>query len=79
MVMDNISASQLREKGVSILKSVGPEGVIVTKRGRPIARLLPYHNDCRDLIGIMKGRIKIKGDILSTRLRWNADRENLDG
>lgn len=71
--MDTISASQLRAKGVSILKSKGPEGVIVAKRGRPVARLIPYRSDCADLIGCMKGRLKIKGNILSSGIRWNAE------
>ena len=71
--MKEISASELRTKGLSILNSIGPDGVVITKRGRPVARLIRYHNDCHDLIGIFKGRIKIKGDIFSTGLRWNAE------
>jgi len=71
--MDKFSASELREKGVSILKYVGQEGVIVTKRGRPVARLIPYRIDCAALIGCMKGQLKIKGNIFSTGIRWNAE------
>jgi len=71
--MKEVSASQLRAKGLSILKSIGPEGVVVTKRGHPIARLIPYRNNCADLIGCMKGQLKIKGDIFSTGIRWDAE------
>jgi len=71
--MKEISATLLRDKGHSILKSIGPEGVFITKRGRRVAHLVPYLNDCRDLIGCMKDRIKIKGDILSTGIRWHAE------
>jgi antitoxin (DNA-binding transcriptional repressor) of toxin-antitoxin stability system len=44
------------------------EGIIVTKRGKPIARVMPIRVKSRGLIGSMKGKIKIKGDILTTGL-----------
>ena len=46
------------------------EGLIVTKHGKPIARVLPYDQDCADLIGSL---IEIRGDILTAGRRWNAD------
>ena len=71
--MTRISASKFKEQCLAILESIGPEGVVITKHGRPVARLVPFETDCRGLIGIMKGRLNIKGDIQSTGVRWDAE------
>jgi hypothetical protein len=36
---------------------------------------MPIGSDSSKLIGIMKGKIKIKGNILSTGAPWNATAE----
>jgi antitoxin (DNA-binding transcriptional repressor) of toxin-antitoxin stability system len=45
---------------------------VITKHGRPVAKLIPIQEQSANLIGSMKGKIKIKGDIFSTGVRWNA-------
>ena len=41
------------------------EGVIITKRGRPVARLVPIvHDSPGSIFGCMKGTFKITGDIV---------------
>lgn len=57
--MKSIAASRFKEQCLAILDSVDPEGIVITKHGKPV-------------IGSLKGKIKIKGNILSTGLRWNA-------
>ena len=47
--------------------------ITITRRGKPVARLLPSDSDCARLIGSMKGKIRIHGDILSTGLKWDAE------
>jgi len=51
---------------------MGPEGVVITKHGRPVAKLIPIETESAQLIGCMQGRIGINGDILSTGLMWDA-------
>jgi prevent-host-death family protein len=69
-----ISISEFKTKCLRLLDNLGPEGLVVTKRGRPIARVLPARAvDNRRLIGLMRGKIEIKGDILSTGIRWDAE------
>lgn len=70
--MTRISASKFKEQCLSLLDEVGPEGILITKRGRPVARLVPVSSDCRQLIGSLKGRLRIKGDVVATGLRWHA-------
>jgi len=41
------------------------ETVIITKRGKPVAKLVPVPADKDDFIGRLKGRIRIVGDIES--------------
>ena len=70
--MKRIAASKFREKCLTLLDSIGPEGIIITKRGKPVAKLIPTASSSAEMIGSMKGKIKINDKILSTRLDWNA-------
>jgi prevent-host-death family protein len=71
--MEHVNASKFKEQCLALLDNLGPEGIVVTKRGQPVARVMPVSADCAGLIGSMKGRIAIKGDILSTGVRWDAE------
>ena len=71
-VMQTISASKFKEQCLALLESVTPEGILITKHGKPVARLLPANADPSALIGLWRGKVKIKGDILSTGVRWDA-------
>jgi prevent-host-death family protein len=68
-----ISATRFKEQCLALLDSVGPEGLLITKHGRPVARLLPVGADSAALIGCLRGKIEIRGDLLSTGLRWDAE------
>jgi antitoxin (DNA-binding transcriptional repressor) of toxin-antitoxin stability system len=52
---------------------VDREGIIITKRGRPVAKLIPIGAESAALIGALKGKLVIKGGILSTGVRWDAE------
>jgi prevent-host-death family protein len=68
-----ISASKFKEQCLSLLDNIAPEGIVVTKHGKPVARLLPIDSGCASLIGSMKGKVKVSGDVFSTGVRWNAE------
>ncbi len=69
-----VSASEFKAKCLKILDQLGPEGVTVTKRGRPVAKVMPIvPTDIAKYYGCMKGKIKIKGDIFSTGVKWHAE------
>ena len=70
--MVEINASKFKEQCLSLLDHLGPEGIVITKHGKPIARLIPEGSGCASLIGSMKGKIRITGDIQSTGAEWNA-------
>jgi prevent-host-death family protein len=71
--MKKVGAARFKEQCLALIDQVGPEGIIITKHGKPVAKLIPIDTESAPLIGSLKGKIKIKGDILSTGLRWNAE------
>lgn len=72
MKRKTIGVTRFREKGFALLNDVGPEGIIITKHGKPVAKLVPIQANSADLIGSLKNRIKIHGDILGTGIIWDA-------
>jgi prevent-host-death family protein len=72
MSMKKIAAAKFKEQCLSILDSVDEDGVVITKRGRPVAKLIPIRAESASLIGALKGKLKVKGNILTTGVKWNA-------
>ena len=71
--MEQINASKFKEQCLALLDNLDPEGIVITKHGKPVARLIPASSDCADLIGSMKSKIRVHGNILSTGLNWDAE------
>lgn len=71
--MKKINASKFKEQSLSILDNLDAEGIIITKHGKPVAKLLPIREQSSNLIGALKGKIKVKGDIMSTGIKWDAE------
>jgi prevent-host-death family protein len=72
--MKQIAAAKFKEQCLALIDQVDKDGLVITKRGKPVAKLIPISSDSASLIGSLKGKIKIKGGILSTGVRWNAER-----
>ena len=70
--MEQLNASKFKEQCLSLLDHLDPDGIVITKHGKPMARLIPIESGCAELIGSMKGKIQVKGDIFSTGIKWNA-------
>jgi prevent-host-death family protein len=73
MVMKHVPAAKFKETCLSLLDQVDPEGIVITKRGKPVARLIPFAADSADLIGALAGKVHIKGNILSTGVKWHVE------
>lgn len=74
MTMKTIAAAKFKEQCLALLDEVGPDGIVITKRGKPVAKLIPFESDSANLIGSLKGKLEIKGKILSTGVSWDAER-----
>jgi antitoxin (DNA-binding transcriptional repressor) of toxin-antitoxin stability system len=49
------------------------QAVVITKRGKPVAELVPHTAPKRNARGILKGRLEIVGDIISPiDVEWEA-------
>lgn len=71
--METLNASKFKEQCLSLLDHLDPDGIVITKHGKPVARLIPIESACADLIGSLKGKITVTGDILSTGVKWDAE------
>lgn len=74
MSMKQIAAAKFKEQCLALLDQVDQEGIVITKRGKPVAKLIPFAADSASLIGSLAGKVTIKGEILSTGLDWHAER-----
>lgn len=67
-----IGAAQFKTHCLTLLDEVGPDGLLITKHGKPVAMLVPAVADSSALVGCLKERIRITGNLLSTGARWRA-------
>ena len=71
--MKKFNATEFKAKCLKLLDQLGPDGIIITKHGHPVAKVLPIKTkSMQSLYGCMKDEIKVKGDLLSTGVEWNA-------
>jgi prevent-host-death family protein len=70
--MKKVAAAKFKEQCLSILDHLDADGIVITKRGRPVARVLPVERASADLIGSLRGRMRVRGDLTSTGVKWEA-------
>jgi prevent-host-death family protein len=66
--MSTMRASEFKAKCLALMDQVARTGetITITKNGKPIAELRPHRLPrAKSLIGLHKGRIEIRGDIVS--------------
>ena len=71
----SLKISDCKARFLSVAEEVARTGerVVVTKRGKPLVDVVPHQAKKKDAFGILKGRIKIKGDIISPiDVEWEA-------
>ena len=74
--MNTIGAAKFKERCLALLSNLDPNGLVITKRGKPVARLLPYEQEHSELIGSLRHKTTVVGDILTTGVEWHADGES---
>jgi prevent-host-death family protein len=65
--MKRIPAGAFKARCLAVMKDVQATGepVLVTKRGKPLVKLVPAEKEAAGLLGCMAGKVKIAGDIES--------------
>ncbi len=74
-----IPAGEFKAKCLKLMDEVQQTGqeVIITKRGKPVARLVPVAGKPPSLFGCMKGSIEILGDIIEpVDVEWEAMKDD---
>jgi prevent-host-death family protein len=75
-----ISAAEFKTNCLRLMDEVARRRVpvIITKRGKPVAKLVPMSEEPIDIFGRMAGTIRICGDIVGpTGEMWEGDAENI--
>jgi prevent-host-death family protein len=74
-----VKASEFKAKCLQLMDEVAASGepVIVTKHGKPVARLVPADaKQPKSIFGALIGQVTIKGDIIAPLdVEWDALKE----
>jgi prevent-host-death family protein len=70
--MRTIPAGQFKARCLRLMDEVRStrEPILITKKGRPVAKLVPAESQPEDIFGCLKDEIKIVGDIESPIVPW---------
>jgi prevent-host-death family protein len=73
--MTQIPAGVFKARCLGLLDEVERQRkeIVITKRGRPVARVVPVSDQPTAVFGRLKGSGRIVGDIFSTGDAWDAD------
>jgi prevent-host-death family protein len=65
--MKQMAAGKFKACCLAVMDDVNATGepVLITKRGVPVAKIVPVSSKKRDLFGFMAGQVEIVGDIES--------------
>ena len=65
--MKKIAAGTFKAQCLAIMDQVRESGepVLITKHGKPVAKLVPAQNNADDIFGYMAGKVKVVGDIVA--------------
>ena len=71
-----IKASEFKATCLKLMDEVAENGgeIVITKNGRPTAKLVAYREKPKTLFGIDQGKLEIIGDVVApVDTQWEAD------
>jgi len=74
-MVKTVSTSELKASCSKIIQEVeqGRTPVIITRRGRPVARIVPLERERPSLFGFARGTITVCGDVIGPiDVTWEA-------
>jgi prevent-host-death family protein len=71
-------AGEFKSKCLAVMDEVQTkrQSVVITKRGKPVAKLVPVDSAADNFYDSMKGKVEILGDIVSPAIpyeEWNLE------
>lgn len=74
IVMKTIGAAKFKEQCLKLLDELDEDGIVITKRGKPVAKVVPVAPQLGDLLGLRPDMlVEPEDDHLSTGLVWEAE------
>jgi prevent-host-death family protein len=72
--MKRIAAGEFKARCLTLMEDVRStrEPLVVTKRGKPVVKLVPADDDKDDFIGRLEGVFRVVGDIESPIDGWES-------
>ncbi|MGB9203984.1 MAG: type II toxin-antitoxin system Phd/YefM family antitoxin [Terriglobales bacterium] len=72
--MKKIAAGEFKARCLTLMEDVRStrEPLVITKRGKPVAKLVPADEDKDDFIGRLEGVFRVVGDIESPIDGWES-------
>jgi prevent-host-death family protein len=72
--MKKIAAGEFKARGLTLMEDVRStrEPLVITKRGKPVAKLVPADDEKDDFIGRLEGVFRVVGDIESPIDEWES-------
>ena len=64
--MKVIGAEKFKEQCLPLFDQLDANGLIITKHGKPVARVIPFDTQGADLIGNLRHKVRIRGNVFST-------------
>jgi prevent-host-death family protein len=76
-------AAEFKARCLQVMEAVARtrRPVTITKRGRPVARLVPVETEPESFLGSLRGRITVVGDVTAPAApadAWETEREWLE-
>jgi prevent-host-death family protein len=71
MKVRKIAAGSFKVHCLAVMDEVQArrETVLITKRGKPVAKLVPVEEQTDDLFGFLRGKVTIVGDVVSPAMQ----------
>lgn len=68
--MKIMAAGQFKTKCLALMDEVQAkrQAVLITKHGKPVAKLVPVETEQDDIFGFLRGKVTIVGDVVSPAL-----------
>jgi prevent-host-death family protein len=72
--MKKIAAAEFKARCLALMDDVRStrEPLMITKRGKPVAKFVPAEDDTDDFIGRLEGVFRVVGDIESPMDDWES-------
>ena len=71
-----MAAAEFKARCLAVMDQVAATGeeVVITKHGKPVAKVVPVKRDADSIFGSLADRVQIVGDIESPIADWEVER-----